>query len=90
MSTKKKLLQKFFSEKPSVDITWRDLVVVASIFECEPIQKSRHRAIVHKGDPTWVYMIPVHSDGEPIKRAYISELREMFREIDPEVINDEI
>lgn len=90
MSKRDKLLQKFFAERPPADITWLELVAVAEIFDCYPLQKSRHRAIAHMTEPKWVFPIPVHSDGEPIKRIYITELRELFRSIRPEVIEDEV
>lgn len=90
MSKKEKLIKRFFAEKPPVDITWPELVTIAEIYGCTAMRKTRHRAIVHTTDPTWVYPVPVHSDGEPIKRIYIVELRELFRSIDPEVMNNEI
>lgn len=90
MSKRDKLLKKFFAEKPPADITWPELIAVAEMFDCYPIQKSRHRAIVHMTDPKWVFPIPVHSDGEAIKRIYITELREMFRDIHSEVIDHEV
>lgn len=90
MSKKEKLLRKFFAERPPVDITWPELVAVAEIYGCIAIRKSRHRAIAHLSDPTWVYPVPVHSDGEPIKRVYIVELRELFRSLDSEGMNYEI
>lgn len=88
MSKKDKLLKKFFAEKPPVDITWNDLVAVASLFGCVSDQKTNHRAIKHATDPKWVYPIPVHSDGEPIKRIYIIELRRKFSELNPEVLDE--
>lgn len=90
VSRRDKLLKKFFAERPPVDITWPELVAVAEIYGCTALRKTRHRAIAHLSDPAWVYPVPVHSDGEPIKRAYIIELRELFRGIDSEVMNDEI
>lgn len=90
MSKLDKLIKRFYAERPPVDITWAELVVIAEAFDCYPLQKSRHRAIAHRSNPKWVFPIPVHSDGEPIKRAYIMELRELFREIRPEVIDNEI
>lgn len=90
MSKKEKLLKRFYAERPPVDITWPELAAIAALYGCIALQRSRHRAIVHTSDPAWVYPVPVHSDGEPIKRAYIMELRELFRSIDPEVFNDEI
>lgn len=90
MSKRDKLLKRFFTERPPSDITWPELAAVAEIFGCHALQRSRHRAIVHSTDPKWVFPIPVHSDGEPIKRIYIVELRELFRSIRLEVCNDEI
>ncbi len=88
MSKRDKLLKKFFAEKPPVDITWNDLVAVASIFGCIPDRKTNHRVIKHTADPKWVYPIPVHSDGEPVKRIYVVELRQKFSELRPEVLDE--
>ena len=88
MSKKDKLLKKFFAEKPPVDITWNDLASIAPIFGCAPVQKTNHRAIKHVDDPMWLYPVPVHSDGEPIKRIYIVELRQKFIELKPEVLDE--
>lgn len=90
MSYKDKLLKRFYAEKPPADITWPELVTIAELYGCYPIRRSRHRAIAHMWEPKWVFPIPVHSDGEPIKRIYIVELRERFRSLNPEVYNDEI
>ncbi len=64
------------------------ILAVASIFGCIPDRKTNHRVIKHTADPKWVYPIPVHSDGEPIKRIYVVELRQKFSELRPEVLDE--
>lgn len=88
MSKRDKLLKKFFAEKPPVDITWAELSAVSDIFGCVVTERTNHRAVVHPNDPKWIYPVPVHSEGHPIKRAYIVELRKKFLELNPEVLNE--
>lgn len=78
MSQIKKLQKKFFSKPIRNDMTFDEIVTLASAYGCTIKQGGNHTCIVHMESGR---LIPIPRHGKCVKEAYIKQLRDLFEEI---------
>ncbi len=82
MSSFEKALRKFNRVPIPKDITFNEVVTIAEHLGCE-IRYKRHPQVVHRISGT---VIPVPHHNQPIKEAYVEQLKVLFNSIVEETI----
>lgn len=80
LSQIEKLIAKFQEKPTRNDITYDEVKRIARYYGCEIKSGGKHPIIVVSKNP--VKIIPIPGHGKFVKEAYITQLKELFAEIE--------
>lgn len=78
MSSKEKLLKRFYKKPVPNDITFEEICTLASHFGCNILQGANHTKVAHQPTGT---IIPIPRHGKCVEEAYIKQLKILFDRI---------
>lgn len=84
MSQFEKLRKKFYQKPIPNDIRIDEAIVLAKKYGCEIRTGGKHQVIIMYRPTGTIIPLPQH--GDTIKEAYIKELKQLFDQIESEVV----